>query len=107
MQENSEEVHQFMMDDRQVTISQTPSSVGISHVKVWYILHNELGMQMVSLSWVLQILTSCQTPSRMTMSLDHMAIFETEPTKFLKRFLTQEEFLAYHLELDAQGRSMQ
>ena len=50
MQENIEEVHQLMMDDRRVTISQIASSVGISHVKVWYILHNELGMQVVSSS---------------------------------------------------------
>ena len=44
MQENNEEVHQLMMDDRSVTISQIASSVGISHVKVWSILLNELGM---------------------------------------------------------------
>ena len=47
MQENIEQMHQLMMDDRPVTISQIVSSVGITHVKVWSILLNELGMLMV------------------------------------------------------------
>ena len=43
----------------------------------------------------------------MTMSWDNMALFEMDPTKFLKRFLTEDECWVYRLELDTERQFMQ
>ena len=106
-QENIDQVHRLVMDDRRLTISQIASGVGISRERVEHILHNELGMSKVSARWVPRLLTPDQKLTRVTMSRDNLALFEADPAKFMERFLTQNECWDHHLEPETKRQSMQ
>ena len=106
-QENTDHVHQLVMDDRRLTVRHIATTIGISHERVEKILSKELGMTKVSARWVPRLLTPDQKRTRLFMSRENLKRFEADPANFMERFLTQDECWVYHFEPETKKQSMQ
>ena len=95
------------MDDRHLTVNQIADAVAIFPERVENILHQELGISKVSARWAPRLLTPAQKHTRLVMSQANLALFETNPDSFLKRFLTKDECLVHHFEAETKRQSMQ
>jgi len=55
-----EQVHNMVLDDRQMKVCEIAETIGISKQRVGYILHEELDMKKLFIRWVLRLLTADQ-----------------------------------------------
>ena len=87
------EVHDMVMGDRQVTETYIVCDVGISQERVHSILTENLDMRKLSAHWVSRLLTADQKHARQNTSMPRVNLnfFETDPDKFLLRFVTVDE----------------
>jgi predicted XRE-type DNA-binding protein len=53
-----EEVHDLLLDDRQMKVREIAETISISKERVGYILHEELDMKKLCLRWVPRLLTA-------------------------------------------------
>jgi transposase len=63
-----EQVHDMVLDDRQMKVREISEIIGISKKRVGYILHEELDMKKLCARWVSRLLTADQKRTRMKIS---------------------------------------
>ena len=69
-------------------VNQMADAVAIFLKQLENILHQELGMSKVSAWWAPHLLMPAQKHTRLVLSQENLALFETNPDSFLERFLT-------------------
>lgn len=89
--ENVKKVHRIVLDDRNVKVREIADIVKISTERVRHILHENLGMKKLSARWVPRLLTIDQKQQRIHDSEHGLALFQRNPTEFLRRFVTIDE----------------
>jgi histone-lysine N-methyltransferase SETMAR len=85
-----EQVHDMVLDDRQIKVHETAETMGISKQCVGYILHEELDMKKLCARWVLHLLTD-QQRSCMKISEQCLQHFNKNKTDFVCQFITMDE----------------
>ena len=78
----------WVTDELQAHIA---SAVRISQERVHSILMEDLDMRKLSALWVPRLLTVDQKHTRQNISNANLNLFETDPDKFLLRFVTVDE----------------
>ena len=66
-------------------------TIGISYGIVVSILHEQLGMEKLSVRWVPRLLTVDHKCDRVTISKQCLEMFQRNPDEFLRRFITVDE----------------
>ena len=97
-QENIDRIRKMLMNGGRSTISRLANVISIPRERAENILHNELGMSEVSAQWVSLLLTPDQKFTRLVMSEADLARFEADPDRYVKLFLTQDEYWVHHAE---------
>ena len=80
-----------IMNNHCMKLREVADIVNISYECVYNIIHEELHMKKLSARWVPRLLTNVQKMNRMTISKQCLAMFQRNPTEFLRRFITVDE----------------
>jgi len=78
-----EEVHDMVLDDRQMKVREIAETIGISKEHVGYILHEELDMKKLCARWVPRLLTADQKRTHMKISEQCLECFNNNKTNFV------------------------
>lgn len=105
--ETIEKVHDIVLDDRRVKVSEIAEAVGISEERVRNILHNQLGMRKLCARWVPHLLTTDQKQMRKRLSQQSLDRFNRDPTDFVRRFVTMDETWVHHYTPETKQQSKQ
>ena len=57
-QEMIDQIHEIVLNDRRLKVREISETVNISVTRVWYILHECLGLRKLSARWVPRLLTA-------------------------------------------------
>lgn len=90
-EENVRKVHQVVLDDRKIKVSEIAGIIKISTERVRHILHDHLNMKKLSARWVPRFLTAEQKLKRVHDSKYALEMFEVNSNEFLRRFITMDE----------------
>jgi len=102
-----EQVHDMVLDDRQMKVREIAETVGISKECVGYILHEELDMKKLCTRWVPRLLTADQKHTRMKISEECLERFNKNKTDFVRRFIIMDETLIHHYTPESKQQSKQ
>ncbi|KAL1454589.1 hypothetical protein WDU94_010809 [Cyamophila willieti] len=92
---------------RRTKVLDIAESVGISTERVWYILHEHLGMQKLCARWVPRLLTPDQKRQRKDISSTCLTLFNKNPVDFCRRFVTCDETWIHHYTPETKEQSKQ
>ncbi|UYV61790.1 hypothetical protein LAZ67_1006570, partial [Cordylochernes scorpioides] len=106
-QENIDKIHDLVMLDRRMTVSQIEETLGIPKTTVDRIMREHLGLRKLSALWVPKLLTLDQKAVRRKLSSDNLALFEANPEEFVNRIVTMDETWAHHFTPESKQQSMQ
>jgi hypothetical protein len=79
-----EQVHDIVLDDRQMKVHEISETIGISKACVGYILHEELDMKKLYARWVPCLLTADQKRTRMKIFEQCLERFNKNKTDFVR-----------------------
>jgi transposase len=79
-----EQVHDMLLDDRQMKVLEISKTTGISKERVGYILHEKLDMKKLCARWVPRLLTADQKLTRMENSEECLERFNKNKTDFVR-----------------------
>jgi len=102
-----EQVHDTVLDDRQMKVHEIAETIGISKEHVGYILHEELDMKKLCTRWVPRLLTADQKCTRMKISEQCLKLFNKNKTDLLLRFITMDEIWIHHYTPESKQQSKQ
>jgi DNA-binding Xre family transcriptional regulator len=102
-----EQVHDMVLDDRQMKVREITETVGISKEHVGYILHEELDMKKLCTRWVPCLLTADQKHTYMKISEQCLERFNKNKTDFVRRFITMDETWIHHYTPESKQQSNQ
>jgi hypothetical protein len=77
-----EQVHDMVLNDRQMKVHEITETIGISKEHVGYILHEEMDMIKLCARWVPRLLTADQKHTRMKISEQCLEHFNKNKTDF-------------------------
>ncbi|XP_076546269.1 uncharacterized protein LOC143305669 [Osmia lignaria lignaria] len=102
-------VHNIVLQDRRMKVSEIAKDMGISDERVHHILTKELGMKKLSARWVPRLLTDCENQKhiRMQISQDCLDRFKKNTTNFIRRFVTTDETWIHHYTPKSKQQSKQ
>ena len=86
-----DKVHDIVLTDRRVKMRELVEATGISHGTVILILHEQLVMKKLSTRWVLRLFIVDHKRDHVTISKQCLEMFQCNPDKFLRRFITMDE----------------
>ena len=89
--ETTEQVHDMLLDDRQMKVREIVETIGISKERVGYIMLEELDMKKLCPRWVPRWLTADQKRTLMKISEQFLEPFNKNKTDFVRRFITIDE----------------
>jgi histone-lysine N-methyltransferase SETMAR len=102
-----EQVHNMVLDDRQMKVREIAEAIGISKECVGYILHEELDMKKLCARRVPHLLTADQIRTCMKISEQCLRHFNKNKTDFLHRFITVDETWIHHYTPESKQQSKQ
>ena len=105
--EITEQVHNMVLDDRQMKVCKISETIGISKERVGYILHEELDMKKLCARWVLCLLTADQKRNRMKISEQCLEHFNKNKTDFVRQFIIMDKTLIHHYTPESKQQSKQ
>jgi transposase len=105
--EITEQVHDMVLDDRQMKVHEIAETIGISKEHVGYILHEELDMKNLCARWVPRLLSADQKRTRMKISEQCLERFNKNKTGFVRRFITMDETWIHHYTPESKQQSKQ
>ena len=88
-----DKIHDMLLTDRRLTKRYIATALGISEECVNAIIHNHLEMTKVSARWVPKLLGDEQKRLRYNMSKKNLVIFDFDPERFIRQFVTIDETL--------------
>jgi histone-lysine N-methyltransferase SETMAR len=106
-EEMVQKLHKIVLNDRRLKLVEIAEAVGISKERAHHILCEVLGMRKLSARWVPRLLTPEQKLNRMTTSEQCLALFKSNPTDFLRRFVTVDETWIHHYTPETKQQSKQ
>lgn len=95
-EEMIEKIHDIVLNDRKVKLSEIVDIVNISKERVGNILHEHLLMKKLAARWVPRSLTIDQKRNRVTTSKHCLEMFKRNSNEFLRRFITVDETWIHH-----------
>ncbi|KAG5333595.1 SETMR methyltransferase, partial [Acromyrmex heyeri] len=102
-----DKVHDIVLTDRRVKVSELVEATGISHGTVISILHEQLGMKNLSARWMPRLLTVDHKRHRVTISKQCLEMFQCNPNKFLRRLITVDETWIHYFTPETKEQSKQ
>jgi len=102
-----EQMHNTLLDDRQMKVCEIAETIGISKEHVGYILHEELDTKKLCARWVPRLLTADQKCTRMKISEQCLERFNKNKTDLLLRFITMDEIWIHHYTPESKQQSKQ
>lgn len=100
-------IHDIVLEDRRVKISEIAKKVNISNERVFNILHEHLGMKKLSARWVPRLLTVDQKRTRVTISKLCLDKFKCNSSEFLRRYVTVDETWIHYYTPETKEQSKQ
>lgn len=100
-------VHDMVLEDRRLKLSEIADNTGISKERVHHILSEELNMKKLSARWVPRLLTLDQKRVRMQNSQHCLDRFQRNKSDFLRRFVTTDETWVHHYTPESKIQSKQ
>ncbi|XP_018311541.1 uncharacterized protein, partial [Mycetomoellerius zeteki] len=91
-----DKVHNIVLTNRRVKVRDLVEATVISHGTVISILHEQLCMKELSARWMPRLLTVDHKRDRVTISKQCLEMFQRNPDKFLRRFITVDETWTKH-----------
>ena len=89
-------VHQTVMEDRRLTLTDIAEACGISSERVYKILHQDLDIRKLSARWVPRLLTIDHKRERADMSRECLSLYQKNPAEFLRRLIIDETWVHHH-----------
>lgn len=89
-------VHDMVLADRRLKLSEIADTTGISKERIHHILREELNMKKSSARWVPRLLTHDQKRIRVQNSKECLDRFQSYKADFLRRFVTTDETWVHH-----------
>lgn len=102
-----DKIHELVLNDRRMKIREIAKDTGISTERVYHVLHEYLDMRKLSARWVPRLLTKDHMRNRMTISKECLAMFNSKPDEFLRRFVTVDETWIHHCTPETKEQSKQ
>lgn len=100
-------VHDMVLADRRLKLSEIADTTGISKERVHHILSEELNMKKLSARWVPRLLTHDQKRIRVQNSEECLDRFQKNKADFLRRFVTTDETWVHHYTPESKIQSKQ
>ena len=97
----------MVLADRRLKVREIVEAIGISHGSVVSVLKDHLVMKNPSPRWVLRLLTIDHKRTRVTTSIECLALFNRNKDEFLRRFVTVVETCIYHNTPETKQQSKQ
>jgi len=101
------QVHELILEDRQILAKSIAEQLGISRERVGSIIHEDLDMWKLSANWVPKCLNADQKRQRCQSSEQLLEFFQRDPNTFLSRLVTMEETWLYHYDPETKQQSME
>jgi histone-lysine N-methyltransferase SETMAR len=105
--EITEQVHNMVLDDRQMEVHEISETIGISKERVGYILHEELDIKKLCARWVPRLLKADQKRNRMKISEQCLERFNKNKTDFLLQFIIMDKTWIHHYTPESKQQSKQ
>ena len=90
------------MRDWQISARRLPYELPIPTTTVYQVMSNHLGMNKVSIRWVLKLLTSIQRANRVDCCQELLQENEVNPDNYVDRIVTGDTTWAYYYDLLSQ-----
>jgi len=100
-------IHDLVLADRRLKISEIAQTVGMSKDGVGDILHEILCPRKLSARWVPRLLTPENKRNRETTSEQCLTLFKRNPKEFLRRFVTVDESWIHWYKPESKEQSKQ
>jgi len=78
-----DQIHELILEDRRISSKSIAEQLGISRERVWPIIHEDLGMRMLSAKWVPKCLNADQKRQRCQSREQILEFFRCDPNDFL------------------------
>ena len=102
-----EQVHNMVLDNRQMKVHEIAETIGISKERVGYILHEELDMKKLCARWMPHLLTADQKRTCMKISEQGLEHFNKNKTDFVCQFITMDKTWIHHYTPESKQQSKQ
>lgn len=102
-----QKIHEAVLQDRRLKVSDIANRMDISTERVHFILRNELDMKKLTARWVPRFLTVEQKQVRMNLSQECLARFQKNKTDFVRRFVTTDETWVHYYTPESKTQSKQ
>jgi len=100
-------IHDMVLADRRLKLSEIVEITGISKGSVVSILHDKLCMKKISARWVPRLLTIENKRNRVNASTAVLALLQRNPDEFFRRFVTVDETWIHHYTPEMKEQSKQ
>ena len=104
---NVQHVNDVLMTDRRLTVRYVAECLKLSYGTTHHIITNILGYNKVCARWVPRMLMPENKQARLTTSRDNLRQYNTDPAKFLRRYVTMDETWAHHFDPETKLQSKQ
>jgi len=100
-------IHDMVLSDRRLKLSEIADITGISKGSVISILHEKLGMKKLSARWMPRLLTAENKRNRVVACESVLARISRNPEEFFRRFVTVDETWVHHYTPETKQQSKQ
>ncbi|XP_028270394.1 histone-lysine N-methyltransferase SETMAR-like [Parambassis ranga] len=104
-QETIDKIRNIILTDRRITQRYIASELGISQERVHAVIHGELQMTKALACWVPKLLGPDEKQIRLSISKDNLALFDSDPQRFLQQFVTVDEIWIHHFQPETKEHS--
>ena len=91
-----DEIHDSVLNDRQLKVREISKTVNISVGRIWHILNECLGMRNLSARWLPRLLTADHKRARVVAPEQCLGMFQRNSKEFLRRYVTVDKTWIYY-----------
>jgi len=105
--ENVRHVNDMITTDRRLTVRYVAACLKLSYGTTHHVITNALGYNKVCARWVPRMLTLEKKQVRLATSHDNLSLYNADPARFLRRYVTMDETWAHHFDHETKQQSKQ
>jgi len=105
--ENVRHVNDMITTDRRLTVRYVAACLKLSYGTTHHVSTNALGYNKVCARWVPRMLTPEKKQVSLATSRDNLSLYNADPAKFLRRYITMDETWAHHFDSETKQQSKQ
>jgi len=105
--ENVRHVNDMITTERRLTVRNVAACLKLSDGTTHHVITNALGYNKVCARWVPRMLTPEKKQVRLATSRDDLSLYNADPAKFLRRYVTMDENWAHHFDPEIKQQSKQ